>query len=138
MADVGGDPLPAVGFALGDVVITLLLEKYSCIPQGIGRSSADVLVTVFDDERMLTSTLLASELRQAGLKVATFPEPAKLPKQFRYADRMGIKVAVVLGPDEVVNNQVTIKDLQTGIQQTVPQSGASQAIKQLLERDLPS
>jgi len=138
MADVGGDPLPAVGFALGDVVITLLLEKYGCIPQGIGRSSADVLVTVFDDERMLTSTLLASELRQAGLKVATFPEPAKLPKQFRYADRMGIKVAVVLGPDEVVNNQVTIKDLQTGIQQTVPQSGASQAIKQLLERDLPS
>jgi len=138
MADVGGDPLPAVGFALGDVVITLLLEKYGCIPQGIGRSSADVLVTVFDDERMLTSTLLASELRQAGLKVATFPEPAKLPKQFRYADRMGIKVAVVLGPDEVVNNQVTIKDLQTGIQQTVPQSGASQAIKQLLESDLPS
>jgi len=138
MADVGGDPLPAVGFALGDVVITLLLEKYGCIPQGIGRSSADVLVTVFDDERMLTSTLLASKLRQAGLKVATFPEPAKLPKQFRYADRMGIKVAVVIGPDEVVNNQVTIKDLQTGIQQTVPQSGASQAIKQLLERDLPS
>jgi len=120
------------------VVITLLLEKYSCIPQGIGRSSADVLVTVFDNERMLTSTLLASELRQAGLKVATFPEPAKLPKQLRYADRMGIKVAVVLGPDEVVNTQVTIKDLQTGIQQTVPQSGASQAIKQLLERDLPS
>ncbi len=138
MADVGGDPLPAVGFALGDVVITLLLEKYACIPQGIGRSSADVLVTVFDDDRMLTSTLLASELRQAGIKVATFPEPAKLPKQFRYADRMGIKVAVVLGPDEVVNNQVTIKDLHTGIQQTVPQSGASQAIKQLLEHDLPS
>ncbi len=58
-------------------------------------------------------------MRQAGLKVICSSEAGKLPKQFKFADRMKIRVAIVLGPDEAANGQVTIKDLASGTQQTV-------------------
>ena len=124
LSDVGGEPLPATGFALGDVVITLILESKGLLPKDLGKSPATILVTVFDSERLNTSLQFAAELRSAGLKVACYPEVAKLPKQFKYADRMKISTVVVIGPDEAANNQVTIKDLTTGNQQTVSKRDA--------------
>jgi histidyl-tRNA synthetase len=127
--------LPAVGFAMGDVVITLLLQKYSLLPKNLSIQPASVLVTVFDQERLLTSFKLAAELRRAGLKVAIYPEPAKLPKQFKYADKIKARITIVLGPDEVIKNQATIKDLSNGSQRTVRQEDAIQAIRQILESE---
>jgi histidyl-tRNA synthetase len=75
---------------------------------------------------------LAATLRQAGLKVACYPEPAKLPKQFKYADRMSIRIAAVIGPDEAANQQVTLKDLKSGGQETVARPDAAQVIHKLL------
>ena len=117
--DVGGDPIPGVGFAMGDVVITLLLEKYGLLPKDLNVNPAPVLVTVFDEQRLLASFKLASELRRAGLNVICYPEAAKLPKQFKYADRIGAKVVLVVGPDEAAKGQVTVKNLLNGEQVTV-------------------
>ena len=47
---VGGEPLPATGFAMGDAVIGLVLKKFNCLPADLGASPAKVLVTIFDDE----------------------------------------------------------------------------------------
>src|SRR5574339_231771 len=109
--DVGGDPIPGVGFAMGDVVIGLILEKYGLLPKDLSINPAPVFVTVFDEERLLESFKLASELRRAGLNVICYPEIAKLQKQFKYADRVGAKVTLVLGPDEITNGLVTVKNL---------------------------
>lgn len=132
MAAVGGDPTPAVGFAMGDLVFSLLLRERGLLPTSGSASLASVLVTIFDAERMPASLALAAELRRAGLKVACYPEPAKLPKQFKYADRMGIRVAAVVGPDETANQQVTLKDMQAGVQETVARQEAVSAIGKLL------
>ncbi len=133
LSDVGGAPLPAVGFAMGDVVITLMLEKYGLLPKDISSQPASVLVTAFDQERLLASYSLATVLRDAGIPTAVYPEPAKLPRQFKYADRMGASVALVVGPDEAAQGLVTIKDLATGTQQTVPQTDVADAVRQVLE-----
>ena len=93
-------PLPAVGFAMGDVVIGLLLKKLNLLPAVGTTSPAPILVTVFDESTLLDSLRLASELRQAGLNVACYPEATKLARQFRFADRSGIKIVLVVGPDE--------------------------------------
>ncbi len=119
VADVGGDPLPGVGFAMGDVVITLILKKYGLLPQELNAPPAQVLVTVFDAEMLPASFKLATELRQAGINVVCYPETIKLAKQFKYADRIGAQVVLVLGPDEQKAGQVTIKDLRAGTQTTV-------------------
>lgn len=118
LADVGGDPLSGVGFAMGDVVIGILLSELGLIPP-LRVQPALVLVTVFSPELLPESLRLAAELRRAGLPVATYPEPAKLPRQFKYADRLGMRVALVLGPDELTAGQVTVKDLKRGVQESV-------------------
>lgn len=137
MSQVGGDPLPAVGFALGDLAISLLLESSGLVQEEIIHNPAEVFVTVFDLERQPVSMALAAELRRAGMNVICSPEVTKLPKQFKYADRIGVRVAAVIGPDEAVNNQVTIKDLRDGSQQTIARSVSSEEIKKLLESHRP-
>lgn len=132
LRDVGGDPLPGVGFAMGDVVIGIILQEKGLIP-GFKPTPAPVLVTVFNENLWMNSFSLATELREAGLNVTVFPEPAKLPKQFKYGDRMGMQVVLVIGPDEAQADQVTVKDLKRGIQKTVIRPDAEKLIREILD-----
>jgi histidyl-tRNA synthetase len=130
--DVGGDPIPGVGFAMGDVVISLILEKYGLLPKDLNINPAPIFVTVFDEARLLDSFKLASELRRAGLNVVCYPEASKLQKQFKYADRIGAKVTLVLGPDEVEQGQVAVKNLLNGEQVSVSRSQLESEIHKIL------
>ncbi len=132
LADVGGQPLPAVGFAMGDVVIGIILQEAGLVPE-FSPSPASVLVTVFDENLRLQSLSLAAELRRAGINAMVFPEPAKLPKQFKFADKMKMRVAVTIGPDEAANGQVAVKSLRTGEQVNVTRDAAVEKIRELLK-----
>lgn len=131
LADVGGEPLAGVGFAMGDVVIGIVLEERGLLPP-FPPTPAPVLVTVFDASRWLDSLRLAAELRRAGLNVTCYPEPAKLPRQFKFADRMGMRVVVVCGPDEAAAGQVTLKNLADGTQVQVSRAEAAESIRSML------
>ncbi|MGW8251636.1 MAG: His/Gly/Thr/Pro-type tRNA ligase C-terminal domain-containing protein [Anaerolineales bacterium] len=131
---VGGDPLPATGFAMGDVVISLLLKEYGLLPEGLDISPAPLLVTVFDDTTLIDSIALADELRRQGFNVSCYPEPAKLGKQFKYADRIGAQAVVVLGPDEIKSGKVTIKALSTGTQITCTRQEAGEKIREMVNQ----
>lgn len=132
LADVGGESLPAVGFAMGDVVIGLLLKEAGLIPPYVP-TPAPVLVTVFDDPLILESYSLAAILRQSGMNVMVYPEPVKLPRQFKFADKLGIKVVLVVGPDEAAAGKVTVKNLRDGSQQTVERLEIVPAVRGILE-----
>jgi histidyl-tRNA synthetase len=132
-ADVGGDPLPGVGFAMGDMVISILLEEYKLLPSGIDESPAQILVTVFGEEQISASLSLAAELRNSGLNVSCYPEISKLGKQFKYANKIGVDFVIVLGPDEIINNTVTLKKLKSGDQTTISRLDAISTIQQMLE-----
>jgi histidyl-tRNA synthetase len=132
LADVGGQPLSGIGFAMGDVVITLLLEKYGLLPKDLNVNPAPVLVTVFDEERLPASFKFAGELRRAGLNVVLYPEAVKIQKQFKYADKFGIKVVAVIGPDEEANGQVAVKNLESGEQIVMKESEAADFIRKIL------
>jgi len=111
VGDVGGNPLPGVGFAMGDVVIMLVLEAYGLMPTDLVDPDT-LFVTVFDRDSLAESIRLASELRTVGFKVIQ-AEPEKLAKQFKYADRLGLSRALVLGPEEITSGEVVVKDLHT-------------------------
>lgn len=132
LADVGGEPLSGVGFAMGDVVIGIILQEKGLIPAFVP-SPAPVLVTIFDESLWMNSYALAGELRAEGVKVLTYPEPAKLPKQFKFADRMGIRVTLVVGPDEATQGKVTVKNLATSTQTTVLRNEVGKFVKNILE-----
>ena len=135
LADVGGDPLPGVGFAMGDMVISVILEELNLLPANRDASPARVMVTVFDEETLLAAFQLGAELRKAGLDVYTYPTIEKLGKQFRHADRIGARLALVLGPEELKKDEVAMKDLASGEQTNLPRKDAAQAILKLLDND---
>jgi histidyl-tRNA synthetase len=131
LADVGGQPLSGIGFAMGDVVAGIVLEEAGLQPEFIPTPAA-ALVTVFDESMLTKSFELAAQLRNAGLNVMVFPEPAKLQKQFKFADKMKIKIALTIGPDEAANDQVAVKSLTTGEQVTVKREAVVDEIRKLL------
>ncbi len=137
VADVGGDPIPGVGFAMGDMVIGIVLEENGVLPV-LQPNPSDVFVTLFDETTLSDSLRLASDLRKAGLRAEWYPQPDKLKKQFKYADRNSIPIAVILGPDEIASGQVTIKDLRTGSQVSVPKTEMTDRIQKMLSIDPPS
>jgi histidyl-tRNA synthetase len=116
VAAVGGDRITGVGFAMGDVIVQLLLEEVGKRPS-LPITPSQVLVTLFDEELYAQTLALAGRLRQAGLNVEQYLEADRLGKQLRYADRMGIPYVVILGPDELQAGQVVLKDMRGGGQQ---------------------
>ena len=131
LADVGGAPLPATGFAMGDVVIGIVLQEAGLLPEFVP-TPASVLVTVFDESMWLKSYELAAQLREAGLNAMAYPEPAKLQKQFKFADKMKVRVAVTVGPDEDAKGLAALKDLLSGEQVTVTRDALVDEIRKVI------
>ena len=132
VSDVGGDRIPGVGFAMGDVVMGLVAQKYGKAP-AFKTSPTEVLVTVFDKSSVTEALKLAGELRAAGLRAEWYPEPAKLDRQLKYADATGVRFAVIAGPDEAARGVVTVKDLRTRTQAVYPRTEAAAEIRRKLE-----
>ena len=128
VGDVGGDRLPGVGFAMGDVVISLVLQKYGKLP-ALRDSPTQVLIAAFDASLFGAARRLAAQWRAEGLRVELYPDAAKLDRQLKYADAKNIPFVAILGPDEVATDSVTLKDLQSKSQQRVEQSEVAQLVQ---------
>jgi len=132
VADVGGKPISGVGFAMGDVVIELVLRDAGVIPSGL-ENNTQVLVTVFDDSMVMESLKLATEIREAGYRVIVYPDTDKLGKQFKFGDKLDIPVAVILGPDENDGGLVSVKNLKSREQVTVNRNLLQPQIEKFLQ-----
>ncbi len=115
LAAVGGEALPAAGFALGDVMAGLVLEKYGLRPE-LRPSPSEVLVTVFDATLLERSARTAAELRAAGIRAESYLEASRLDRQLRYAAAQGIPFAAIIGPEEAAAGKVTLRSLGSGEQ----------------------
>ena len=131
VSDVGGNLLPGVGFAMGDVVLQLILERYGKLKE-VKANPADILVTVFDVTLMDESLRLAVELRKSGLRVVCYPAVAKLEKQMKFADRSEVNYVLILGPDEIMGRKVNIKDLKKSSQIQIIRENIAQTLKSML------
>lgn len=133
VADVGGEPISGVGFAMGDVVIKLVLEKYGLIPE-LKPNPVDILVTTFDESLQDSALTLATEIRNSKFKVEWYPQASRLSRQLKYADKQGIPIVIILGPEEVEASSVTVKNLRVGTQEKVPKEKLFKYLERLLER----
>lgn len=115
---LGGPQIPAVGTTLGlDRLVDCILEL-NLLPN-LRRTPTTVMVANFDTATQPQSLQLATQLRQAGISTLLYPDSDKLGKQFKYASNLGIPYVAVIGPDESVNNTVTVKNMATGEQKVV-------------------
>jgi histidyl-tRNA synthetase len=131
VADVGGEPLGGIGFAMGDVVIGLVLEELGLKAKLVVNPSS-ALVTVFDAALAQTSARIAANLRSGGVNTELFPEAAKLDRQLKYANTQSIPIVIIIGPDEAAASQATVRDLRSGQQQVVAQEQIAEVVRGML------
>ncbi|HYT28186.1 MAG TPA: histidine--tRNA ligase [Ktedonobacteraceae bacterium] len=121
---------PATGTTIGIERIIDAMEELNMFPPNVGKTVAQVLVTVFDKTLVNASLQMANILRQGELKTEMYFEQDPLGTQLRYAGKKGIPFVVILGPDEFAAGQVTVRDLVRKEQQTVSQAEVVGLIRQ--------
>lgn len=124
--------VPMTGTSFGIERIIDVIEELGMAPAGLRRTPVEILVTVFDEERMGASIATARALRQAGLNTMLYFEPRRLEAQLRYAHHKGIPFVVFVGPDEVARGMITARAMDTGEQRTLPVAEAARWIQSVL------
>jgi histidyl-tRNA synthetase len=129
--------LPAVGFAIGDVTLTDLLQE---LKRPIGSvDKPDVYLVIGGAAERATALELAGKLRASGVSVDYPLKDEKFGKQFKAADQVGATLAIILGPDEVAAGQVKIKDMRSGVEVAIPNDAILVAnVREILEKGLPA
>jgi len=109
--------IPAVGVSIGIDRIFSAMDTLKMFP--VETAVTQVLVTVFDKAAKILSFKTANELRKLGINSEVYLGEDDLSKQFNYADKKKIPLVIIIGPDEVKKNVITIKDLRSGEQKNI-------------------
>ena len=110
--------MSGVGISFGLDRIYLVLEELGLFPETVTTTSKALFIN-FGEAETLFSLKTISHLRQNGIKVEMYPDAAKMGKQFQFAEKKGIQFAVLVGEEEIKQNQFKVKDLISGEQETV-------------------
>src|SRR5438874_963337 len=130
-----GRDVPACGFSLGLERIIVVMTDRSMFPTDL-TGAVDVLVTMWEESELRGAAItLAADLRTAGLRVEIYPDPDKIAKQFKYAADRRVRFVAVQGGVERAAATVTIKNLDTGGQESVPRPEAAVFIARALKKE---
>ena len=125
-----GKDIPAVGFAFGFDRLMEAMEELKLFPKDVEQSSTKVLITIFNPQLKEKSLEMSSQLRSNNIATELYlDENAKMEKQLKYADQKGIPYVLIIGPNEAKNNTVTLKNMKTREQKTIPQKDLLNAFK---------
>ena len=114
-----GKDIPAVGVAFGfDRIIDAMTEQE--LFEEMGSVTPRALVTVFSPELVSQAVQTFTYLKEKEIPVELFADDnVKMEKQLRYADRKGMRYAIIIGPEEVEKGTVVVKDLKTREQRQI-------------------
>ena len=125
--------LPTTGTSFGLERIIDLMDELNLYPEHLGGTLVQALVTVFNEETRTASMKIADELRRAGINTELYLEGRKLGRQFTYADRKGIPLVAVAGPEEIERGVVKLRRLRDGQEAAVDLARAGECARVLLE-----
>ena len=108
-----------VGISFGADRIYDVLEHFGAFPDGHG-AGLDVLVLNMGDDALEAALSAAAQCRALGKRTELYPDPAKLKRQFKYADDRRASYVIIIGSDEAAEGHVTLRDMSDGRQQTAP------------------
>jgi histidyl-tRNA synthetase len=115
--DLGGPTIPATGVAFGFDRLVEAAAQLNLIPT---KNGPQVLAAMFSPDTQTETLQAVTKLRAQGIAVEVYPAFDKLTKQFKYANQAKIDFVLVVGDEEVKANQVTLKNMVSGEQKTLP------------------
>lgn len=123
------EKLSGVGISFGIDRIYDALDELNLFPART-QAGAQVLVCHLDEAAFLEGLRLVQQLRSHNIASELYPDIVKLKKQLDYANKKNIPAVVVLGPDEVSRGVLTLKNMMSGVQETI-------TLEQLIEKLKP-
>jgi histidyl-tRNA synthetase len=122
---LGGKPVPGVGFAMGLERLILLLDECGQLPQP--EASADIYVVSFGDAAQREAVAAVERLRDAlpGLRIVQHNGGGSFKSQMKKADKSGARLALIWGEDEVASNSVSLKTLREEDRDRIEQQSVS-------------
>lgn len=119
ISDLGGPDWPSVGVSFGLDRICDVLEE-SQIWQDVPSTPTQILITVFSPDLLDESIRVTKLLRDSGVNAEVYLEAdAKLDKQLKFADKKQIPWVAILGPEELKEEKLILKNLKSGTQETM-------------------
>lgn len=130
---MGGPSVAASGSSFGIDRVLLVMEQLKLRPEN--SQTTKVFVTIFDanNEKLMSKTLHAAKLlRDSGIATEVYSgEPVRMGKQTELAVKKNIPYLLVLGPDEMAKDEVSLKNLATRETQQIPLGELSDVFKKL-------
>lgn len=119
--------MPGVGISIGLSRLFFQLTDNKIIEAG-NRSISKVMIASMVDD-FSKSIEIATVLRENGINTQVYTDKAKIKNQFKYANRLNIPYVIVIGEDEIKNNVVSLKNMESGEQETLSLVDAINVIK---------
>ena len=110
--------LPGVGISIGLTRLFYVLQEQGMLSEDVLTAPADVLILPMTEE-LAGAIALATQLRNAGLRVQLYGEKKKFKAKIGYADKLAIPFVIFLGEDELREGKCSVKNMATGEQQTL-------------------
>jgi histidyl-tRNA synthetase len=126
--------LPALGFAMGDVVLGELINETPHAKEELDKAIAndrniDIYLVIAKEERRPDALRHVQQLRESGYRVDYPLTPTKVARQFQAAEELGARVALLYGDEWP---QVKMKDMTTGEQRLVPSDDFISRVESIL------
>ncbi len=120
--------LPGVGISIGLTRLFFVLDDQGYLNDELCCAPADALIIPMTED-MTPAIALATALRDGGVRTQIYTEKKKFKAKLTYASKLGIPYAVLLGEDEIAAGVCAVKDLNAGVQTSVPTDEAAGFIK---------
>jgi histidyl-tRNA synthetase len=127
IAKLGYNDMPAVGFGMGDMTFSLLLEQRGLMPT-FG-PNAEIYVVIGGEAERAAAFLDIAALRAAGYRVEYPLKDLAFGKQFKAAAESGARLALVYGGDELAKGVVKLRDLSDRSEHEVPRASVVEAVR---------
>ena len=128
--EVGGKSVPAVGFGAG--MERLIMVRDSEKKDALGESTRDIFIGYRGEEAMIEAFKLVNDLRQVGISAESDHLQRSIKAQMKYANKIGAKYSAVIGESELANNELGLKNMETGDTVTIPLTQFVQVLSNIL------
>lgn len=130
---LGGPKTPAVGWAGGLERIILAMKNLGLKP-GEVKSLPKVFLAQLGDLGKRKSLVLFEELRRAGIKTGISLGRDSIKAQLRIANRLKVKLSLIIGQKEAIDKTVILREMDSGIQEVIPLANIAEAVKKRLKK----
>jgi len=129
---LGGSKTPASGWALGiERIILELKEKNVSVPEI--KAKPKVFLVQLGEAAKRKSILLFESFRKAGIETKSSLGRDSIKSQLRIANRLGVKFALIFGQKEALDDTIILREMDTGIQETIPLEKIVDEVKKRLK-----